>query len=124
LDRVEVIFNGRVAASVAIPGDGRDVLVDERISIPHSGWLALRAAGPAQPDQPRGLFAHTSPVYIDVAGKPLDTRADAEYFLGWIDRLWLDVRERNRIPSRHQVHVESQVSAAREVFQKLAKPGN
>jgi hypothetical protein len=120
VDRVEVIFNGRVVASAAELGDGRQVTLDQQIPIPHSGWLALRAGGPSHAEQSRGVFSHTSAIYVEVAGKPADMRADAKYFLQWIDRLWADVRRRNRIPSRHQTHVESQISAARAVYQKLA----
>ena len=65
------------------------------------------------------MFGHTSAVYVEVEGKPIEAREDAEYFIKWIDRLRTDVRRRNRIPSRHQVHVESQISAAREVYNKL-----
>jgi hypothetical protein len=31
--------------------------------------------------------AHSSPVYVEVAGRPAGSKADAEYFLAWIDRL-------------------------------------
>ena len=41
----------------------------------------------------------------------------------WIDRLRTDVRRRNRIPGRHQVHVESQMAEAREVFNRLLAAG-
>jgi hypothetical protein len=92
------------------------------VPIARSGWIALRAAGPPHPDQPGGaVFGHTGAVYITVAGEPIDPRTDAEYFITWIDRLRTDVRRRNRIPSRHQVAVESQIAAAREVFNELLK---
>jgi len=41
------------------------------VPIDRSGWLALRALGPANSDvQGELLYAHTSPVYVVVAGKP------------------------------------------------------
>jgi hypothetical protein len=121
LDRVEVIRNGEVVAAADVTGDGRDVAVDEKLTLNESGWIALRASGPPHPNQPGGsVFGHTSPIYIEAPGAPLDARADAEYFLTWIDRLWATVRRRNRIPPRHQTHVESQISAARAVYAKLA----
>jgi hypothetical protein len=121
VDRVEIIHNGRVAATAPMGSDRQNADFDLRVSIEQSGWLALRVSGPRRLDSPRvDSFAHTSPIYVQVAGKPLDTRADAEYFLKWIDRLYSDVRLRNRIPPRHQVHVESQISASRSVYRKLA----
>jgi hypothetical protein len=121
LGRIEVVHNGDVVAEAAVTGDGHTVTLDQRIALDRSGWLALRAEVARTPNLSGGSgFGHTSPIYVEVAGRPLDSRADAEYFLAWIDRLWAEVRQRNRIPARHQVGVESQVSAARAVFQRLA----
>src|SRR5260370_26162688 len=48
------------------------------------------------------LYAHTSPVYVTVAGKPAGSAEDARYFLTWIDRLWNTVQERDRFPDRSE----------------------
>ena len=56
-------------------------------------------------------FAHTSAVYVEAAGYPVRSPEDAEYFIRWIDRLWQDVRKRNRIPTGQQPHVEKQIAA-------------
>ena len=71
-------------------------------------------------DSPTGdVFGHTSAVYIDVKGKAAETKEDAAFFIEWIDRLRTDIRRRNRVPGRNQIHVESQIAAAREVFNRL-----
>ena len=122
LNRAEIIYNGEVIGGAEIDGEQLDIAVDETISIPRSGWIALRSGGPGHADQPSGtVFGHTGPVYVEVAGRPNNARQDAAYFSSWIDRLRADIRRRNRIPSRHQVHVESQISKAREVFNQLMK---
>ena len=96
-------------------------MIDKMVTIPRSGWIAIRAAGPPHPQQPDGtVFEHTSAVYIDVADRPVDARRDAEYFVKWIDRLRTDIRRRNRIPGRYQVAVESQIAEARAVYLQLA----
>lgn len=121
VNRVELISNGEAIATADDNGDGLDIVWDRRIQIPASGWIAIRVSGPRHPDQSRGdVFAHTSPIYVEIQDRPLAPREDAEYFLGWIDRLWETVRQRNRIPPRHQVDVESQISAARSIYRKLA----
>jgi hypothetical protein len=121
LDRVEVVQNGEVVATATASGDDRHVTLDETVMVARSGWLALRASGPRRAGEPgSGAFGHTSPIYVEVSDHPPEARADAEYFLAWIDRLWSEVRRRNRIPARHQEHVESQVAAARAVYQRLA----
>ena len=45
------------------------------------------------------LAAHANPVYVEVAGTVPDAKADAEYFLAWIDRLAADAERRNRLPT-------------------------
>ena len=122
LNRVEIIYNGEVIANAELDDPSLEVEIDRSLPIPRSGWIALRAGGPNHADQPAGtVFSHTSAVYVEVPGKPINAREHAEYFINWIERLRTDVRRRNRIPSRHQVHVESQIAAAREVFNKLLK---
>lgn len=123
LNRVEIVCNGQVVVEAKPSGQTRDVSIDERISISTSGWIALRAAGEDHPDQPYGsVFGHTSPVYLEVAGHPVDARKEGQYFVNWIDRLYKDVQRRNRIPGRHVDHVTAQIARARAVFNKLVHP--
>jgi len=70
------------------------------------------------------LYAHTSPVYVIVAGKPAGSSEEARYFLSWIDRLWDTVEERDRFPdkqSHDQVHAE--IEEAKKVYQKMVDRG-
>ena len=125
LSRVEIVANGKIVHTVQPDQPSLRIEVTEEVPVDRSGWIAIRATGPAHPDQPTGgLFSHTSPVYLEVKGKPIDAAQDAAYFVTWIDRLRGDIRKRNRIPSRHQVHVESQIAKAREVFNQLLNTGN
>src|SRR5262249_11537371 len=78
LDRLEVVVNGRVAATVQAREDESTIAIDRAVPIAASGWLAVRASGPPHPDHPGpSLFAHTSPVYLDVSGRPVSAQADA-----------------------------------------------
>ena len=65
------------------------------------------------------LGAHSNPIYVEVPGHPLDARADAEYFIAWIDRLDADLKKRDRIPVGLE-QVKAQLDSAREVYRKLA----
>jgi len=66
--------------------------------------------------------AHSSPIYVEVAGKPTASRDDAEYFLKWLDRLALALRLRDRIPSPQlKQHAEAQLEAARQVYLRVAQ---
>ena len=93
LERVELLYNGKVIATAQPTGGELTIRIEQRLKLGHSGWLALRAVGPAAPDcRSDRVFAQTSPVYVTVAGKPAGTAEDARYFLGWIDRLEQAVR--------------------------------
>jgi hypothetical protein len=119
LDRVEVLYNGKVVAS-ARPARGAAEL-EQTVRLDRSGWLALRASGPPV-DEVKGelVYAHTSPVYVEVAGRPAVSAEDAQYFLDWIERLWGAVQERDRFPDqRARAEVEAEVEAARAVYRKI-----
>jgi hypothetical protein len=120
IDRVEIVSGGEVVSNIELDSPSLDVAFGREVAMPRSGWIAIRAGGPSHPDQPGGsVFGHTGAVYVEVKGRPINAKTDAEYFVNWIDRLRTDVRRRNRIPSRHQIHVESQIAAARNVFNEL-----
>jgi Tol biopolymer transport system component len=115
LDRVEVVMNGAVVAQGAIAADKLSATIDERIKVERSSWIGVRAfAGRLQ--------AHSSPIYVEVAGQRQHSQADAEFFLAWIDRLEAQLNKRDRVPSAElKKHVEGQLNAAREVYRKLAR---
>ena len=123
LEKFELIKNGKVIASGKFDDKKLASSLAETVHFERSGWLAVRASGPTHPDLPTGgQYAHSSPVYVRIAGKPADSREDALYFLKWIDRLHLAVRQRDRIPSaKLRAHVEQQLEAARDVYRKLAE---
>ena len=122
LDRVEIVRNGKVVYVERLKPETLAVTVERTIEVPTSGWIAVRVSGPNHVDLPTGnLFAHSSPIYLEVEGTSIDSREDARYFVQWIDRLRSDIRLRNRVPGRHQVSVESQLAEAVRVFQTLSK---
>jgi len=115
LDHAELVYNGATVASGQLSADRLSATLEQTVTIDRSGWLCFRAYG-----QNRTL-AHTSPIYVTVAGKPAASAKDAQYFLQWIDRLEAKLNERNRLASSAlRARVESQLSAAREVYHKIA----
>jgi Tol biopolymer transport system component len=123
LRRVELVQDGKVVAMKEFAAEGPgEQSWEQEISAEHSGWVALRTMGAAHPDNPGGeAYAHTSPVYIEVAGHPPVARADAQFFVEWINRLETALRERERIPTAtEKAQVMAQLEAARAVYAKLA----
>lgn len=123
--KVEVIYNGEVVATVPLSDSKQQATLEKSIKLDRSGWLALRASGPGHLDHPVGsVDAHTSPIYVQVAGSPAGARADAEIFLKRIDRLSLALRLRDRVPNDElRKHVQDQLEAARAVYLKIAETG-
>jgi hypothetical protein len=57
-------------------------------------WIAAMAQGPENRDTlDSSVFAHTSAVYVDVAGERVARRTDAQWCLGLLDRLEAFVAE-------------------------------
>jgi TolB protein len=89
VDHLEVVRNGEVVADIPLSGDRTTLSTRLRIPVRKSGWYLLRARGngPAYPILDAYPYATTSPIYVTVGGEPIRSRADAEYFIAWIDRL-------------------------------------
>ncbi len=93
---LQIVQEGRVVAQTDAPaadGAGRRRLeLRERIRVDGHSWLAARVGGPGytgvrhHDGWQRGVFAHTSPVYVAVGGDWwMFDRAAAEYMLTLID---------------------------------------
>jgi hypothetical protein len=79
---LELVVNGRVVASAAAPGGGStELTLRERVRIEAGSWVAARSRSghEIQSAFTTSMAAHTSPVYVEVAGHPLVPAAsDAE----------------------------------------------
>jgi hypothetical protein len=123
LRRAELVQDGKVVITKEFAADGPwELAWEQEIPFERSGWLALRTTGPAHIDNAGGeAYAHTSPVYVEVADRPASARADAVFFLRWIDRLETALRERNRFPDAIQrARVAAQLEEARKVYAQIA----
>lgn len=116
LERLEVLFKGRTAKTVH--GSGR-LTADFTLDPEDSGWIAARAF--EKPDR-TVRFAHTSPVYIEVAGRSGLVRDDAPFFVDWMDR---EIAHYRNLPGfREPAHREAMLSlftSARQVYASLAR---
>jgi TolB protein len=89
IDHLQIVCNGKVARELALDPDRTTAHVDGSIPIETSGWCVLRAFSDKAeyPILDIYPYATTSPIYVNVAGAPLHSPADAAYFVTWIDRL-------------------------------------
>ena len=71
---LQLVHNGKVIASAASrerqqPAAGFAAQIETEVRLDGPAWLALRIDTLNRNDLGEILFAHTSPVYVDVAGK-------------------------------------------------------
>jgi hypothetical protein len=93
-ESLQLVVGGRVVAEVVEPAGARRLELRERIRVPSDTWIALRAGGPGYFDArrtlcsfERGVFAHTSPIYLR-SGPDADRTTDGpllEYLLTRVD---------------------------------------
>jgi hypothetical protein len=126
LSALELIVDGNTVRSEPCPAKQGGAIVVKQlvadIAMEQSGWVALRARGPESRHVFDGpAWAHTSPVFVTVADKPIASKKDAAFFVEWIDRLIDSMGRRNRYakPEDRQ-RVEALFRRAQTRFQAIA----
>jgi hypothetical protein len=123
LDRVEILVNGKVFRTFS-PVQEQRITGACQVTAERSLWIAARAYGPedrhlASQLEGRALgaaqFAHTTPVYVLVEGRPIFAAetADADYFVRWCDAVLAGC-------ARPEPVVKARLARARRVFADLA----
>lgn len=124
IDHVEVVRNGEVVANVPVSKEGTAASGVVTLDVTESGWYVLRAWSPTPryPILDVYPFSSTSPVYVTVAGKPVRSSKDAEYFLGWIDKVAAASREHAdwNSPAERDAGL-ARIAEARAIFAQRAK---
>jgi hypothetical protein len=121
LRKVEVVFNGSVLDEFSLEGDRTRFDLSKSYPVRESGWFHLRAEGSPEERYPLDASyaqAFTNPVWVLVDGKPVRSRAAAEYSIRWIDKLramaeawpgWRSAKEKD--------HVFAQFDEAKRIYQ-------
>ena len=74
IHRLDIIVNGNVVATTQSVEGKRNLEIKEQVKIDNHSWIAVRCGSPdyfGDPDydeMKRGIYAHTSPVYVEVDG--------------------------------------------------------
>jgi hypothetical protein len=89
VDHLELVMNGQVVKTFALKSERRRLDASGKLGIDQSGWLVLRAWNDHADPQVLDIYpyATTSPVYLQAAKPAPDARADAQYFVTWLDRV-------------------------------------
>ncbi len=120
IKNLELIVNGAILPTSAATNNAGEWVLEQEVKLDRGGWLAVRCtSGNNSSSGGVALGAHSNPIYVEMPGHPFDARADAEYFLAWIDRLDADLKKRDRIPVGLD-QVKTQLDTARAVYSRLA----
>jgi hypothetical protein len=118
IDRMEILYKGKIITSVNGDGSSSNLSAEVELEPQESGWIVARAF-----ERPleKARFAHTSPVYVHVAGGPGIVAEDARFFLAWIDReiAFYEKHSGFRAASDREVMLEM-FRRARRVYERLA----
>ncbi|MFC1735178.1 CehA/McbA family metallohydrolase [Candidatus Hydrogenedentota bacterium] len=127
-DRLELLKDGKVIASDTASDGGLRARINMKVDVSESSWFAARCLGECEPMRSRHfgkpdipVFAHTSPVYVDVPGKPCVYRKSAEYNVKYIDAAVEAVTKLQHYLNEEQKNEVLGIFArAREFYQALA----
>ena len=93
IDGLELIHDGVVVAAASAAGVDR-IRLSERVTVSKSGWLAARVTSREQIHSgfATSMGAHSSPIYLDVPGRPAFAPDDAAVIGTIIDgaRTWVE----------------------------------
>jgi hypothetical protein len=121
VERLELVDPDGVLAH-AEAGGGAAPAIDTTVEVDGSTWLCAVARGPGHPSVPGPVvFAHTSPVWVEVDGRPVRRRASARWLLDWLDRFEALLDEHGRFADNAQrADVVAVVDRARSWYRAIA----
>lgn len=122
VDRLEILVNGQVAASVSGGEDRFRVEYSGRVSLPAGGWIAARAVGPgSRYVSDSYAFAQTSPVYVVRDGRPYVSAEDAGFLAQVVDAIWGRVIDGPWRTAAERDAFKRAIDEARAVYERLAR---
>jgi hypothetical protein len=94
--RLELVGPDGVVAAAEADRAGPPA-IDAAVAVDGPLWLCAVASGPGHPAVlGPAAFAHTSPVWVEVGGRPVRRPASARWLLDWLDRFAALLREHGR----------------------------
>ena len=122
LDRLQVVFNGKVIFEEANPAKEHEIQINTTIFINESGWIALKAfCGDVCDWMDNAPGTHTSPVYIIVDNKqmPADKTCVRE-IISELEQYIADLPTRAKFENEEQENgVVNRILAGIEVYRSL-----
>ncbi len=125
VDRIQLVGNGEIVAEIPMSVDKTSAETTLKIPVKRSGWYLLRAYTEQgrHPILDFHVSGTTSPIFVSVAGAALRSKADADFFLAWIDKMEAASKDHPdyNTPAERDAVLAS-LDEARKVFRERAGP--
>jgi hypothetical protein len=121
VERLELVGPDGVLAHAEADG-GAAPAIDTELEVDGPAWLCAVARGPGHPSVPGPVvFAHTSPVWVEVDSRPVRRPASARWLLDWLDRFETLLGEHGRFADDAQrAEVVAVIERARRWYRAIA----
>jgi hypothetical protein len=125
-DQLEIIVNGQVVRTVKPSGSHCTAAVDEAIEVERGGWIAARAYGRKMLEYgatwwKMPVMAHSSPIYLDMPGRPAPAARSAAVFLDQLQFLENWAERDAKFPTAKNMHEAlERIREAKQIYQELA----
>lgn len=123
VERLEIVGPLGPIAVQDVPSDAEQAELTTALELHEPLWLAAVARGGGHPAVlgPQ-VFAHTSPVWIDVSGRSIARAADARWCIDWLDRFERLARTHGNFTARFQLtDLVTVIEQARVFYQAIAR---
>lgn len=125
IEQLEIVGPDGVIASHTVPPHSREARLDAVVEVTGPMWLAAVTRGGPHPDGlGPNVYAHTSPVWVDVAGQSVARPKDAGWCLDWIDRFEQFMRDVGTFTEPGQLHdLVDVIDQARAFYHEIVESG-
>ena len=126
-ERLDLVINGEVVHSVKPGASGRAAKLTIDYAVKSSSWIAVRCMGTRQKEffaSSHPLFAHSNPVYVDLAGEPIRNAKSGCYYAEFLKPLekWVEEDAYFESPEERQAAM-STIRAGAEFYRQLCSEG-
>jgi hypothetical protein len=125
--RLQLVQNGQVVQSEPArrDGDGYAARLAREVRLDGPAWFAVRIDATAKNELNQGLYAHSSPVYVDVAGRGVFDLEAARGLLRQVEEAQADIRERGQFsnPEAREKLLSLYDQAVKELTARMNRRG-
>lgn len=122
---LEILYNGKVVRSARPSGPHYTAAIDDELKVDRGGWIAARAYGRKM--LPYGatwwqmpVFAHSSPIYLIMPGKPAASAESATLFLDQLGYLKRWIEQTAKFPTAaNKAEALDRIAQGEAIYQKL-----